>query len=79
MYWDNKSALQIASNLVFHERMKHHEIDFHLVREKVQQGMLKLLSISSNEQLVDYLTKSLHINKFNDFVSNIGVLDISHA
>ncbi|GKB93541.1 ribonuclease H-like domain-containing protein [Tanacetum coccineum] len=41
MYCDNSSALQIATNPVFHEKSKHFEIDVHLVREKVACGVIK--------------------------------------
>ncbi|GKA00332.1 ribonuclease H-like domain-containing protein [Tanacetum coccineum] len=39
LFCDNKSALQLAANPIFHERSKHFEIDVHFIREKkLQKG-----------------------------------------
>ncbi|WVZ00757.1 hypothetical protein V8G54_026826, partial [Vigna mungo] len=43
IFYGNHSAIKIATNQVFHEHTKHIEIDCHLIREKVQQGIVKLL------------------------------------
>jgi len=76
IYCDNLSAIHIAVNHVFHEHTKHLEIDFHIVREKVQVGVLKLLLVSSKDQVPDFFTKSLLPQPFNNLLFKLGMVNI---
>ncbi|KAI5312565.1 hypothetical protein L3X38_041738 [Prunus dulcis] len=60
MYCDNLSALALSSNPVYHSRIKHLDIDFHFVREKVQRKDLIVQYIPTEEQIADVFTKGLH-------------------
>ena len=49
IYSDSKSAIQIASNPVFHKRTKHIGIDCHFIKEKVQLGMVQPLYLKTTD------------------------------
>nr|GEV39730.1 DNA-repair protein XRCC1 [Tanacetum cinerariifolium] len=62
---DNKFAIQIAANLVMHEKTKQFDIDVHLVREKIASGLIKTIKVESKYHVVDILTKSFDMDLFS--------------
>ncbi|GJS41311.1 uncharacterized mitochondrial protein-like protein [Tanacetum coccineum] len=57
LYCDNRNAIQIAHNTVFHERTKHTEIDCHFTRHHLQGRINYLLFIPSALQIAYIFTK----------------------
>ncbi|CAA7035751.1 unnamed protein product [Microthlaspi erraticum] len=73
IYCDNVGATYLCANPVFHSRMKHLALDYHFIRNQVASGILRVVHVSSKDQLADALTKPLTCAPFTDLTSKIGV------
>ncbi|KAM5572540.1 hypothetical protein ABKV19_012545 [Rosa sericea] len=74
---DNLSALALASNPVFHSKIKHLDNDFHFVRERVQHNDLCLEYVSTTEQTADILTKGLSSPIFRTHCVNLRLVTLA--
>jgi hypothetical protein len=73
---DNKSAISLSKNPVFHERSKHIDIRYHFIRECVELGSIDIDYIRSSDQLADVLTKALGRLVFQELRRRIGITEI---
>jgi hypothetical protein len=58
---------------MFHGRMKHVEIDFHFVRERVARKLLDVRLVSTNDQVADGFTKPQTEKKLISFRNNLNL------
>lgn len=76
LYIDNKSAIDLAKNPVFHGRSKHIDIRYHFIRECVERGEVVVRHIRTDQQRADILTKALTTVKFEKMRHLLGVKDV---
>lgn len=59
--------------MLSHARMKHIEIQYHYIREKVLSGEIDLVYVHTKSQIADMLTKGLSKPILSEFVTQLGV------
>jgi hypothetical protein len=73
LHCDNKSAIAMAKNPVFHSRTRHINIKHHFIRSVIEDGDVQLVFCSSQDQLADIFTKALPRGRFQQLREAMGV------
>ena len=69
LYCDNNGAIAQAKEPRSHQRSKHILRCYHLIREIIERGDVKICKVSTNDNVADPLTKALVQGK-NDHHTN---------
>jgi hypothetical protein len=73
LYCDNLSAINIAKNPIQHSRSKLINIWHHFIRDLVEDKVVTLEHVPTEEQLADIFTKALDVKQFEALRSKLGV------
>ncbi|GJZ67971.1 ribonuclease H-like domain, reverse transcriptase, RNA-dependent DNA polymerase [Tanacetum coccineum] len=73
---DNKSAIALMKNPVFHGRSKHIDTKYHFIRECVERDDIQVEFVSGDYQKADILTKALPKIRFLTMRQLIGLKDL---
>jgi hypothetical protein len=61
---DNTATKTLSEDPLLHSRVKHVDIKYHFLRERVQSGDLRLTYINTRENVADMFTKALDVKQF---------------
>ena len=73
VFCDNMSAINLSKNPVQHSKSKHIEIRYHFIRDLVEEKIMCLEFINTDNQKADIFTKSLDGPRFESLRKTIGV------
>jgi hypothetical protein len=76
LHIDNKSAIALTKNPVFHDRSKHIQIRYHFIRQCVEDGDIDVLFVRTNDQLSDIMTKALGRVQFQELRQRIDIVKV---
>ncbi|GJX55993.1 putative ribonuclease H-like domain-containing protein [Tanacetum coccineum] len=73
---DNKSAICIVKNPVFHSKTKHIEIRHHFIRDSYEKKLIQMIKIHTDQNVADLLTKAFDVSRFQYLIASIGMLNL---
>ena len=59
LYYDNNGTIALAKELRSHQKFKHIEQRYHLIRDYLEKGYVKVKRVNSADNVTDPLTKPL--------------------
>jgi hypothetical protein len=73
MFCDNQGAVKLVHNPEYHPKTKHIALRYHFVRRAVEEKMVNVNFVRSEDQLADIFTKALPGPAFSKMRKRIGV------
>jgi hypothetical protein len=70
---DNKSAIAMSKNPVYHSRAKHIALKYHYIRDAVEENQVDIVYCNTEDQVADIFTKALARERFVYLRGLLGV------
>jgi len=70
---DSQSAIALSKNSVHHERTKHIDVRYHFIREKIADGEIQVVKVSTTWNPADIFTKRIPVSKLQEALKLLRV------
>jgi len=75
LFSDNRGAIKLAENPIFHNRSKHIDVRHHFVREVLEKRYIEVIHKPSEDMAADIFTKGLSRSKHRRCLTLLGLLN----
>jgi hypothetical protein len=73
---DSQSAIFLAKNLAYHSKTKHNDIQYHFVRDMIEEKKVVLMKVDTLKNVANSLTKSLSTDNFSWCRGSMGIVSL---
>jgi hypothetical protein len=73
---NSQSAIFLVKNLTYHSKTKHIDVQYHFVRDMVEDKVVLLMKVDTLENVVDSLKKSVKTDKFSWCRGSMGIVSL---
>nr|GEU93992.1 copia protein [Tanacetum cinerariifolium] len=77
LYCDNKSAITLCCNNVQCSRSNHIDVQYHFIKEQVENGLVELYFVRVEYSLANFFTKALPRKRFKFLINKLGMKSMS--
>jgi hypothetical protein len=75
---DSQSEIFLAKNLTYHSKKKHIDIQYHFVRDMVEEKKVLLMKVDTLKNVADSLTKFVSTEKFSWCRGSMGIAALDY-
>jgi hypothetical protein len=74
IYCDSQSEMFLVKNLAYHSKTKHIDVQYHFVRDMVEENKVFLMKVDTLNNVADSLTKYMSTEKFSWCIGSMGII-----
>ena len=75
---DNQSEICLAKNPTYHSKTKHIDIQYHFVRDMIEENKVSLMKVETLNNVADSLEKSMSTEKFYWCRGSMGIVVLDY-
>eukprot|EP00253_Pinus_taeda_P026892 PITA_26892 len=73
---DNQSAIFLAENPAYHSKTKHIDVQYHFVRDMIEEKKVLMVKVDTLKNTTDALNKSMSSEKFSCCRETMGIAEL---